>query len=252
MYTGLSFVFFMAILFIIMDRFLSVLLNVKYGIYCTKKRIKRLLITTWVIGSVIAVSISVAQYTCNYEWEHKLYIYFYPIMEFSIIAVTFATYSFIFSRYKKSLQQHRTTRCGEFNTTSSSSFTLFRKSKFYIPVLLVGTFIVFMVLPDMVMLYYGVLGNNMSETLSAFCMLSYSLSNLADGWIYIFMQPPVVLFLKRRLMRCINFLGVQRKCRGSLNIYVTSHRHCGSNESAAEISNTNSNLRQTCPDSSTL
>ena len=90
------------------------------------------------------------------------------------------------------------------NATVMSSFALLKETKFYIPMLLVVTFIVFMVVPDLVMLFYGILGGNMSETLTVFCSISYSVSNIADGVIYIFLQPAVMSLLRKFIGKLIN------------------------------------------------
>ena len=235
MFTGISFAFYMGMLYIILDRLLSIVLHMRYRVYCTSTSIKCVLITTWFVGGVMILTVSVARYKFNFDWETIFYIYFYPTLAFAIILVTFVTYSFIFSKYKKSYITHRTRRSiqsGQSKKTTVSSFTLFRKSKFYIPALLVGTFIVFMVVPDLVMLFYGVLGNNMSDTLFDVCMLSYAVSNIADGSIYIFMQPAVISLLKTVVLKFFNPVTRRSKRRWDIprrDIFAVTPRTDGHN-----------------------
>ena len=56
---------------------------------------------------------------------------------------------------------------------------------------------------DMVVLFYGILGDNMSEYLLGVAMISYAVSNIVDGWIYIFLQPRVSRLVKRNFLACI-------------------------------------------------
>ena len=56
---------------------------------------------------------------------------------------------------------------------------------------------------DMVVLFYGILGDNMSEYLLGVAMISYAVSNIVDGWIYIFLQPRVSRLVKRKFLACI-------------------------------------------------
>ena len=56
---------------------------------------------------------------------------------------------------------------------------------------------------DLVVLFYGILGNNMSEYLMGVAQISYAVSNIVDGWIYIFLQPRVSRLVKRNFLACI-------------------------------------------------
>ena len=111
----------------------------------------------------------------------------------------------MFLEYKRSRERRRV------ETPSSAaamySFALLKQTKFYIPMLLVGTFIVFMVVPDMVMLFYGILGETISETLTVSCSISYTISSIADGVIYIFLQPAVMSLLKTSIGKLIDASG---------------------------------------------
>ena len=84
-----------------------------------------------------------------------------------------------------------------------STFKIFRKSNFFIAVLLILTFVFFMLIPDLVYLFYGIVGNNKSDTLLAICEVLYAVSALANGWIYIFMQKSVraIVWTKMRSLK---------------------------------------------------
>ena len=133
--------------------------------YCTGKRIKILLLITWTGGIILIVSISLAHHFFDYDWETPAYHYFYPSLDFSIIIATLVTYSFLFSKYKQSWRKNNNTN--ETGEIRVSAFTLFRRSKFYIPALLVGTFIVFMVVPgELIKILFQILWPKFKRCLS--------------------------------------------------------------------------------------
>lgn len=75
----------------------------------------------------------------------------------------------------------------------------FRKSVYFIPTLLISTFLVFMVTPDLIYLFVGVIGDSQSPILLTACWISYAVSALSDAWIYLFMQRDVREALKKKL-----------------------------------------------------
>ena len=72
-----------------------------------------------------------------------------------------------------------------------NALQIFRKSRFYISVLLITTFLRFVKVPDLVYLFVGILNKNDSSTLLTACWVSYAVANLSDAYIYIFMQRDV-------------------------------------------------------------
>merc|ERR1712080_597074 len=101
-FTGLSSVFFIDMIYVILDRLLSIWLNLKYPIYCTQSTTKCLLYLTLTIGIVMSISVSIAHRYFGYDWETAFFTYFYPTFEFTIIIATLITYIFIFTKYKGS------------------------------------------------------------------------------------------------------------------------------------------------------
>ena len=68
---------------------------------------------------------------------------------------------------------------------------MFRQSRFHMCVLLISTFVLFMVVPNMVYLFYGVVGGHKSDTLDDALLILFNCSYLLDAWIYIFAQRSV-------------------------------------------------------------
>ena len=189
-FTGIAVVYYMAMVYITLDRLLSILLSLRYKIYCTETKAKHFLQVTWIVALLICTSVSLTHHFNGYIWQTTFFMYVYPTFDFAFIILALITYVFIFLKYRKSRRKYFQS-CIQPNITRESTFKIFRKSNFFIPVLLILTFVIFMLIPDLVYLFYGIVGNNESDTLFVTCDVSYAISILADGWIYIFMQKSV-------------------------------------------------------------
>lgn len=219
-FTGVSFVFYMDMIFLTLDRLLNIILNFKYPIYCNESIAKYLLFVTWIIGAMISLSVIIAHYVIEYTWESFFFKYFYPTLEIAFILLALGTYVVIFRYYRKSLEIQFKNKKYSNNETEDSN--VFRISRFFVPILLIASFIIFMLIPDLVYLFYGILGKNESKTLLACCWISYAISNLLDGWIYIFMQKSVKTTLKKKLRRL--FGGNLTEMKDNLQIALLSRR----------------------------
>ena len=63
--------------------------------------------------------------------------------------------------------------------------------KFYPSFLLVATFVIFLIVPDLTYLFYGIIAQNKSDTLFDACSLSFAFANFTDVIIYLYWQPRV-------------------------------------------------------------
>lgn len=200
MFTGISVVFFFNMFFITLDRLLNIVYTIRYRVSWSEKRAKYLLKTTWLIGIFVLICVSIDYYLNNSLWENKFYTFIYPILEFIFIVLALVTYISIFRKYNRSerVLSKRRQSLRE-NKKPDNSFQVFRKSRFFVPVLLILTFIVFLVIPDMVLLFEGVIMKRMTDTLLTSCWISYAVSNMTDACIYIFMQDPVRRLLWKKI-----------------------------------------------------
>ena len=80
---------------------------------------------------------------------------------------------------------------------------VFRRSQFYISFLLIGSFILLMVIPDMIFIFMGVVSGKVTYAFAMGAMIPTMLSDSIDAWIYIFMYSSVRnLFLKKIRKQC--------------------------------------------------
>lgn len=195
MFTGISLFFYLVMVYITVDKMMEVVLSIRFPLYWDVQKAKKLLYGTWVIGLCLSVIVSLLHYFDEFVWEDIFFKYFYPILGWTFIIIASITYGFIFCKFKTSTITRR----------RNSITQVFRKSRFYLPFSLILTFLVFIVIPDMVYLFIGIINGNETDLLLAVCWISYAISNMVDAWIYIFMQPKV----RKLLMKMVRVSGRQ-------------------------------------------
>lgn len=202
-FTGASFVFYWVMIFITIDRLLLISLSNKYGKYWNERRAKQQLTTTWLLGVSMAIAVALCVNFLQFDWEEAFFKYFFPSMEFLFIPFAFFTYGFIIRKYRTKHKAVSMRVSGQSTATVPSSVVgrkrrSFKMSVFYIPVMLITTFLIFMTIPDISYLFIAIINNNPSETLSSICWISYAVSNLIDAYVYIFLQHHVRHFILGR------------------------------------------------------
>ena len=214
-FTGISVVYYLDMIYITVDRMMDIVLNIRYPVYWNERKTKVLMFSTWVIGTGMCVTVIVLHNLIKFKWKDAFFKYFYPTVGFAFIILALITYGFIFHKFKQSRKPP--VRGGK-HTKSANSITVFRRSRFHIPVFLILTFLLFMIVPDLTYLFVAVINERNSPILLAICWISYCISNLVDAWIYIFMQRDV----RRHLWKnptIIKLVRMEQKARrnGTVN-----------------------------------
>eukprot|EP00111_Clytia_hemisphaerica_P024689 TCONS_00072753-protein len=209
-FTGTAFIFHLSMIFITLDRLLELVLNIRYPVYWDEDKTKTLLIGTWILGTCISISICCISGIQQFDWATYFFKYFFPSIEIVFVALAFVTYTLIFRKFKTTRQspcnynpedadsRKRAMSNGSNKKKQESSFRIFIRSKFFIPVLLILTFFIFVVGADLVYLILIVINGYTDDYISYILTISYAISNLIDAWIYIFLQRDVRrLFMKK-------------------------------------------------------
>ena len=195
---GFVTVYFLTMIYLTLDRMFDILLNIRYALYWNEKYTKYLLQMTWVISITTTIIISVVDHHYPINAHEILDVYIYPTFDVLFIIIACFTYAFIFQKYKQ-------TRVHPVNRDVGppmSTFEVFRRSKFYIPLLLIITFTIFMAIPEMIHLFYIRQRHEPVVLKTVLCIL-WALSYLCDAIIYIWMKPSVKALLKYKLgIRC--------------------------------------------------
>lgn len=205
--TGIWIVLYFTMIFITIDRFLVVWLGFRYSIYWTKKKALYLVNITWAICLSFSISVAMGEAFLHFHYQDLFYVYFYPTMDFLYMVIVVTAYVYIFYRYQKSFKlEHKKSRKTIRQRRPSTTQQAFSQSRFYTTILLVSTFLIFIVIPDLIYMFFGPKISNRlhherphgykSNILFDVCRFSYAIASSLNFFIYIFLQLPV-----RRLIR---------------------------------------------------
>ena len=161
------------------DRFLVFYLTIKYSIYCTSKKLLKIIYTV-VTFTVIFVLILVVLFLCKVIHLCKLAIialYAVTILDTLYIIDVVMTYTYIFVVYKRQAKLRKISCNGRINND---------QFKFTVPTLVITTYILFTVFPNI--WSFSMIINSLDETNSIhyrICRILYPLGWLADPLIYV-------------------------------------------------------------------
>jgi len=190
-YTGIGMQYLLMMIYITIDRLLEVYLNIKYPLYCKEKHAKRLIVLTWFTSAGLTLGVSLAHKMSNFAYKEPFFAY--VLLPLSVIFVSSAicTYISIFRKYRQTrVHPVHSVRIG--NTRNGvNTFTVFRRSKFYVPVLLISTFIFFVEIPSLVYIVLSFIYSEHSYILESSYEMFMAISTLSDFFIYIFFQSDV-------------------------------------------------------------
>ena len=153
-FCGFALVFYVDMIFITVDRFLEVWLNIKYPIYWNEFSTSGLLAITWLIAVITAIIVNILRDEMDFFWEDPFYKYVFPTTEFLFIFVAIFTYAYIFKKYKTTrIAPLQINSNGQVITRRQSGWEIFRKSRFYIPLMLILSYALFFVVADFIYLF---------------------------------------------------------------------------------------------------
>lgn len=232
-YTGGSFVYYAVMYFITCDRLAQMILSLRYTTFWNKKKAIQLLVVTWVTGILISTSVCITHKMTSIRWEDICFRYVFPSCDFTFVVLAFTTYLVIYRKtinsriridrtstimnpigpiaaFSQPLALKRSnTKRGlgqrivpvEYNSVKKNRYTLLKNSVFYIPFFLIASFLVFMVTPDIVILFLKVFYKGDMPIVFICCSISYAVCNFLDALIYIYYQPDVRRLLYQKILK---------------------------------------------------
>ena len=225
---------------ITLDRMFLVMLNVFYPVYWSIRKSKLLIRVVWLVSMVTFIVISVLHNNAckhvymyinetialnenitninetialngnfskslynkkcqNYQNMFFLIVNYITVtFDFMFIIISVVSYGIIFHKLKQSQRNQWKPK----STTQKSLWQIFRKSRFDSVLLLVLTFVFFVIPADLLWAFYLTYKNKTIELLTT---ISYAISYLSDGLIYIFMNEKVKELLFRKLRNITEF-----------------------------------------------
>ena len=209
----------MSMVYITLDKALEILLHVNYPTLWNEEKAKHLVYLTWFIGLLWCTCMYLVYTLTNVNFDSvadMFFLYITPFFDFSFILLAVVSYGFLFHKYKLSQSPPATCASAVVKHKNSGNkcsrlFKIFRTSRFYVSVLLITSFMLFMVLPNLVYMFYGVMGQHKSRGLDDALLVLFNCSYLVDAWIYIFAQPAVSHLIRRVARRRTPHLHTSRR-----------------------------------------
>ena len=225
-YTGITVVYYFIMVYMTFDRLMGVTLHVKYMRYWRESRTKRLMKATWLIGGLICVVMAVAHKLLNYEFEGLFYGYIYPIYNVGFLILATISYIIIFHKFKKSKRNtHLTINCRLANNLEKHRKLrqIFTNSRFFVTLLIVFSFLLFVIIPDFIYLVYGFTNNEDDGKLGKVVEILYAISFFLDALVYIFLQNRVRNLLWKKIT-CRKYIPKRRQAYMSKRLGSMSKR----------------------------
>ena len=198
MQTVVSFSYYVSMLLITIDKALDVRLNIRYPIYCTFKTAKYFVCGTWIVGSVIFISIAIGHEVSGFSYQATIG-YAHLTLDFTFICVAVFSYGYIFHKFR---QTREIPTASQSCTSRQNIFQVFRNSRFFVAGLLILSFLVLLIFPDLLFTFgefEGIAVGIIATTLT-------HLNFVSDAVIYIFMDRLV----KGMLYKKLRHLGILR------------------------------------------
>ena len=174
----ITFNFYFIMILLTIDRFLVFYLKLKYSLYFSPSKVSKIilwlallcLLTTAIFA--ILIPLETITWLQIYDVLYVLYL----IFDVGYIFLTIGTYSFIFQVYRRHLKFKKTSQIsGEKN-----------RFKILIPTLIIATFILFNIIPNIINASYRHEIQSFDKTIIQVALIIYRIGWLVDPLIYIF------------------------------------------------------------------
>ena len=195
----LTFLYYVCMIYIIVDNFLEVYLNIRYQLYWDACEAKCLICFTWAVGIIFWISIMIAYEDIGFEY-HQTLSYFQLTLDLFFVFLAVISYCYIFYKYphvrNNPQQVESSSQAG-----TRQQLNIFSNSKFYVPMLLVLSFLLLTVFSDLANFF---ILHNVHDRSKRFmgktivCILHH-VSHLTHSLIYIYFFPPVKRSLYTKL-----------------------------------------------------
>ena len=182
--------YYVDMIIITLNKFFAFYLNIRYPVFWDVGKSKRLICALWLMSLCTCGVMCVVYMSYPFNYQFLFTEIVSPVFIIIFLTMTFVSYVYIFCQYRHSRTHFPSIR-GVSLQKRESIYTTFRSSNFHLCALLVGSFIVFMVAPNLGYLLHCWAGAEKSHVAKDAIKVSHQLSFLADFVIYVIMQPEV-------------------------------------------------------------
>ena len=192
-YTGATLAYFLIMIFMTVDRFLEIYLNLKYPLYWNAKSTRNLMAVMWFTCTAFSLAGLLSPGFTKVRLYEVCYKYLFPSIELTFLLIATLVYGYVLVKLR--WNPLVCTNCMVVKQRHQRR----RMSGFFVPALVVITFILFAVLPDLVQFHAHVVGRKLSDEAEFFVYLMYLLAMLADALIYLLLSPPLRTIIRKKI-----------------------------------------------------
>ena len=172
-YSACCLQYFLAMIYMTVDRFLEVRLNIIYPVFWKYKYTKILLLCTWTVCSILSLVVLLMDLPSRRRVHLIIFVYFYPIFESVFLVLSSSIYVYIFIKLKqKSCHVYK---------KDSGIMKRRRKKHFYVPALIVLSFFLFILIPDTVITVFILRNTRLPGPLQTYVYCSYMIGFSCDA-----------------------------------------------------------------------
>ena len=175
--------YFLAMIYMTVDRFLEVRLNIIYPVYWKYGYTKILLVSTWVFCGILSLVVLLIELPSRRRIRWIIFVFFYPIIESVFWLLSSSVYIYIFVKLKQNSCHIYKKQTGIMKRR--------KKRHFYVPALIVLSFVLFILIPDTVITVYMLRNTRLPGPLQTYVYCSYMIGFSCDAVVYIFFSPLV-------------------------------------------------------------
>lgn len=192
--------YFLTMIALLLDKVLQVLLDINYTVYWNLTKANNLILGIWFFSFLQCTIVFILYFAANI----RIMTYFavYIILGGGITFVVSATISncYLFYKFRKS-------RIRPFNNNNRQQsmtrwFSVFKKSRFFIPVMLITIYVLFQLTPAIVytiLVYKTTIDEKNLKIVRLYMAISFNIALLFDSILFIFFEPVVKKFVKKEI-----------------------------------------------------
>jgi len=195
-YMNVSVQVILAMIYMTFDRFFEVFFNITYPLYWNGIKTRNLLLFTWMFNALLVLPVVFHQELDPVLLNTFCYLYLFPIIELFFLLQSVFVYTYILYKLKKN-------RVAALTVKEKLRRNRRSTRHFFVPFIIVCSFTLFIVVPDLVIMYFIATATPVSVGLSKYISWSYMLNLFLDAFSYILLTPVIRGYLKN-ICRCTN------------------------------------------------
>ena len=209
--TGMCFIFYLAMIYITLDKLARAVLNMYYTLYWDEEKTRNLVLFTWFLGLSICVACTMISILTSIDLHHVFHRYVYPSVDVTFILIAVTTLIVVTRNYnkrkRKSLRQkynrnkHRLQETFEEFASRSGSRHADIGRNFIVPVLLIVIFLILIVVPDLTYFLVSTVRSSSSDLLKSCLLILNAIASKLDACVYLFFLPDVRKLFTSKLIK---------------------------------------------------